>query len=299
MKTRNRIVNSINTALLGLTICLASCDKENQNNLPATSPDDFGDKVDGFDSSEQIYRNNLVAYWSFDDTKNEILSGTAATSSLNDSYVTGVRGKGLQLNAGWVYYAHQFDAFKTDKLKSFTVSEWVNVLNNGSKQTMAFQLARPGMLNGNINVFLLTNQYPATDFDNFIVKAVFADQNGNGQDNLNAWWLTTYKSPKTGVDKWIHVVVTYDAVGNNLQIWANGVMIGATDYQNRGSNYFKSWEPSEVIIGGWYNHIPGKEVNGDTGTQPLVGKVDEIRVYNTVLGAAHIKALYNLGVAGK
>jgi hypothetical protein len=297
-KTLEKLING-SICLAMASVVLVSCKKENQNDLPGTSPDAYNGKIDGFDSSEQIYRNNLVAYWSFDDTKNEILSGTAATSSSNDSYVAGVRGKALNLNGGWVYYATQFNAFKTANLKSWTVSEWVNVLNNGSKQTMAFQLARPGNLNGNINTILLTNQYPAADLDNFIIKAVFADGNGNGQDNLNAWWLSTYKSPKTGPNKWIHVVTTYDAVANNIQIWADGIMVGTTDYQNRGSNYFKSWEPSEVIIGGWYNHIPGKEVNGDTGTQPLQGKVDEIRVYNTVLGAAHIRALYNLGVAGK
>jgi len=76
-------------------------------------------------------------------------------------------------------------------------------------------------------------------------------------------------------------------------------MIDTTDYQNRGTNYYKSWQPNALIIGGWYNNIPGMAATADTWTVPMNGKVDEIRVYNTILGAAHIKALYKLGVAGK
>lgn len=281
------------------SVLLVSCDKDNQNDLPDTSPDAYQGKIDGFDSSEQIYRANLVAYWSFDDTKNEKISGIAPTSSAGDTYDAGVRGKSIKLNNGWVYYASQFNAFKTANLKSWTVSEWVNVLNNGSTATMVFQLTRPGMLFGNINSMIETGQRPATVLDKLVIKAIFADLNGGTQDNLNADWLPGFKSPVTGPDKWINIVTTYDYTANNLQIWANGVMIGTTDYQNRGTNTFKATEPNEVIIGGWYNNIPGKTVTPDTWTGAFTGRIDEVRVFNTVLGAAHIKALYNLGVAGK
>ena len=285
--------------LVIISLGILSCSKTNPNDLPSVSPDQYAGKIDGFDSSEQIYSQNLVAYWSFDDTKNEKISGMAPTSSLNDSYVAGVRGKALSLNNGWVYYTSQFPNFTTDKLKSWTVSEWVNVLNNGSTPTMIFQLTRPGKLFGNINSMIETGQNPASELNKVIIKAIFADLNGGTQDNLNAPWLSSFKSPTTGPDKWIHIVTTYDFSANNIQIWADGVMIGTTDYQNRGTNTFKAETPNEVIIGGWYNNIPGKSVSADTWTVPMVGKVDEIRVYNTILGAAHIRALYNLGLAGQ
>ncbi|MOA07903.1 hypothetical protein D3C78_1276330 [compost metagenome] len=241
-----------------------------------------------------------MAYWSFDDTKNEKISGIAPTSSANDALVpNGVRGKALSLNAGWIYYGSQFANFKTEALKSFTVSAWVQVLNNGSKKTLPFTISRPGIYQGNVNLVLETNSKPATDLDNLIVKAVYTDLNGNTQDNLNAPWLSSYKSPKLGADKWTHLVITYDAAANNIQIWADGVKIGTTDYQNRGTNYFKSWEQNEVIIGSNYNSIPGKEVNANTEFAPMTGKIDEIRVYNAVVDDAHIKTLFNLGVANK
>jgi hypothetical protein len=94
-------------------------------------------------------------------------------------------------------------------------------------------------------------------------------------------------------------VVTFDHASSIFQIWANGVKIGAPDYQNRGTGLFKLAVPNEVLIGGWYNNIPGKELTTDTWTVPMRGKIDEIRVYNEALGAADIIALYKLGRAGQ
>ena len=98
----------------------SSCQKDgNPNKLPSVSTDTYVGKVDGFTSSEEIYPSNLVAYWNFDNTKNEKLSSTAPTSSLGDSYITaGVKGSALALNAGYVYYASQFNTFKTTDIKN-------------------------------------------------------------------------------------------------------------------------------------------------------------------------------------
>jgi hypothetical protein len=282
-------------------ITFTACTKDgNPNNLPDVDVSDFTGKIDGYSSSDEIYPANLVAYWNFDGTKNEKLNGTVPTSSLNDAFVDGgVKGQALSLNAGYVYYANQFNSFKTDALKSFTVSEWVQILNNGSKKTMTFQLARPGVFNGNINFTLETNTRPATDVNNITVHPTFTATNGGTQDNLNANTSAgdIFKSPTIGLDKWTHLVITYDGVANNLQIWGDGIKIGATAYQNRGTNFFKSWEPSEVIIGSNYNSIPGHTVNTDVTFAPMTGRIDEIRVFNICLPDAHIKTLYKLGVA--
>ena len=52
---------------------------------------DYEGTIDGFKSSDEIFPANLIAYWSFDDTKNELKRGTAPTTSSNDSYVAGGR----------------------------------------------------------------------------------------------------------------------------------------------------------------------------------------------------------------
>lgn len=278
-----------------LVILAASCTKDgNPNNLPSVSTAAYDGKIDGYSSSNEVFPENLIAYWSFDDTKNELVSGTAPGSSANDSYVAdGVRGKALSLAAGYLYFPTQFQRFKTDSLKSFTISAWIRILNNGSKKTMLFQLARPGIFTGNINFILNTNANPATN-TNLVIQPTFTTVGGGTQDNLN-----NALYPTIGVTKWTHVLLTYDGSSGVFNIWADGVKIGGYPNRGTGNNLFKSYEPSEIIIGTNYNGIPGKTVSTDVSFAPMTGQIDEVRIFNKSLGDAYIKALYNLGKANK
>ncbi len=279
---------------------LASCEKDgNPNNLPAVSTSQYEGKIDGYTTSDEIFPSNLVAYWSFDDTKNEIKSGTAPTATAGDSFIAGgVKGKALSLNAGYLYYATQLNALKTDAFKSFTVSTWVQILNNGSKRTMLMQLARPGMLNGNLDFNLNTNSNPASVTNYLRINPTFATVGGGRQDNVNAFGAVNV-SPAIGSNIWVNLVLTYDGTSGVFNIFGNGEKIGNYPNRGTGNNLFKSYEPSEVIIGGNYNTIPGKTVNADVSYAAMTGNIDEIRIFNKVLPNAHIKALYNLGKAGK
>ncbi|MBI2283271.1 MAG: LamG domain-containing protein [Bacteroidetes bacterium] len=282
-------------AMLFLVILAASCTKDgNPNNLPSVSTAAYDGKIDGYSSSNEVFPENLIAYWSFDDTKNELVSGTAPGSSANDSYVAdGVRGKALSLAAGYLYFPTQFQRFKTDSLKSFTISAWIRILNNGSKKTMLFQLARPGIFTGNINFILNTNANPATN-TNLVIQPTFTTVGGGTQDNLN-----NALYPTIGATKWTHVLLTYDGSSGVFNIWADGVKIGGYPNRGTGNNLFKSYEPSEIIIGANYNGIPGKTVSTDANYAPMTGQIDEVRIFNKSLGDAYIRALYNLGKANK
>lgn len=282
-------------ALLFLVVLAASCTKDgNPNNLPSVSTAAYEGKIDGYSSSNDVFPENLIAYWSFDDTKNELVSGTAPGTSANDSYVTGgVRGKALSLAAGYLYFPTQFQRFKTDSLKSFTISAWIKLQNNGSKKTMLFQLARPGIFTGNINFTLNTNANPASN-TNLVIQPTFTTVGGGTQDNLN-----TALYPTIGTTKWTHVLLTYDGSSGVFNIWGDGVKVGAFPNRGTGNNLFKSYEPSEIIIGSNYNGIPGKSVSSDVSFAPMTGQIDEIRIFNKSLGDAYIKALYNLGLANK
>ncbi|MBB2145596.1 LamG domain-containing protein [Pedobacter sp. LMG 31464] len=289
--------------LLGLVLVattFSSCKKDgNPNNLPDVNPADYQGKIDGYTSSDEIYSKNLVAYWSFDGNKNELKTGTAPTSSANDSYIAaGIKGQALSLNAGYLYYAKQFDAVKTAALKKFTISEWVQILNNGSKKTMLFQIARPGLFNGSLDFILETNANPATNTDYIQIHPYFTTVSGGQQDNINNYGSVNL-SPKIGANVWVHLILTYDNATGVFNIWANGIKVG--NYPNRGvgNSLFNSYEPSEIIMGANYNLIPGKTVNADASYAAMTGSIDEVRIYNTVLPDAHIKALYNLGKLGK
>jgi len=286
--------------LMASSLFFTSCKKDgNPNKLPSVSPDDYAGTIDGFKSSDEIFPGNLVAYWSFDDTKNELKSGKAPTMTQNDAFITnGVRGKGISLAGGFLYYGSQFNAFKTDSLKSFTVSMWVQILNNGSKKTMMFQLARPGIFNGDIDFVLETNLNPPSRTDYIRIHPYFATVGGGRQDNVNAFGSQNL-SPTIGASKWTHMLITYNGSTGVFNLWADGVKIG--NYPNRGTgkNLFKAWEPNEVIIGANYNTIPGMSVSSDVSFAAMTGSVDEERVYNTALPDAFIKALYNLGLVNK
>lgn len=282
------------TLFIITAIVIASCKKDgNPNNLPDVSPGDYEGKIDGYDSSEQVFANNLVAYWSFDDTKAEIKTGIAPTQTAGDAFVTGgVRGKALSLTNGFLYYATQFPQFKTDALKSWSISVWVKILNNGSKRTMLFQLARPGIFNGSINFALNTNV--ATSVTTLTIQPTFTTVGGGMQDNLN-----NNIKPTINVSTWTHLVLTYNGNTGVFDIWANAVKVGGFPNRGVGNNLFKAYEPNEVIIGSNYNGIPGKTVSADVSFAPMTGQIDELRFFNINLPDAHIRALFNLGKANK
>ncbi len=296
---------TINSGLRGLRITslalmavpvLFSCRKDgNPNNLPDVNPADYAGTIDGYTKTEEVYPKNLIAYWSFDDTKAETLSNTAPGSSANDAFVAGgVRGKALQLTSGHLYFPTQFAKFKTDSLKSWTISVWVKILNNGSKRTMLFQLSRPGSLTGNINFALNTQSFPASNTTTLRIQPTFATLGGGTQDNLN-----NSLSPAIGLSKWTHIVLTYEATTGVFNIWGDAVKIGGYPNRGVGNNVFKSYEPSEVIIGANYNSVPGKAVNTDASFAAMTGQIDELRIWNRSLPDAQIRALFNLGNAGK
>ncbi|TWI83900.1 concanavalin A-like lectin/glucanase superfamily protein [Lacibacter cauensis] len=291
-----QIKQTVAGALL-LTVTALSCKPDgNPNNLPSVNPADYAGKIDGFNSSDEIFPDNLIAYWSFDDTKNELKSGTAPGSSAGDSYVTdAVRGKSLSLTAGYLYFPTQFQKFKTDTIKSWSISTWIKIRNNGSKRTMLFQLARPGVFTGNINFALNTQSYNAANDSVLRIQPTFATVSGGTQDNVNSG----AGQDKVSLNSWVHVILTYEYTTGVFNIWMNGVKVGNFPNRGTGNNSFKSYEPSEVIIGSNYNGIPGKSVSSDVTFAPMTGQVDELRIFNRTLPDAFIKALYNLGKANK
>lgn len=289
-----QIKNKLAAALL-LTATVMGCKPDgNPNNLPSVDASNYVGKIDGFSSSDEVFPQNLIAYWSFDDTKNELKTGTAPGSSAGDSYATdAVRGKSLSLTAGYLYFPTQFQKFKTDSIKSWSISTWIKIRNNGSKRTMLFQLARPGVFTGNINFALNTQSYNAANDSVLRINPTFLTIGGGTQDNLNN------VLDKTKLTEWVHIVLTYDYTTGVFNNWMNGVKVGNFPNRGTGNNLFKSYEPNEIIIGSNYNGIPGKSVSSDVTFSPMTGQMDELRIFNRTLPDAFIKALYNLGKANK
>lgn len=299
MKLTSYIQNRIAWLALIVVGSLTACKKDgNPNKLPPVSPDAYVGKIDGYTSSEEVYPNNLVAYWSFDDTKAELKTNTAPTQSSNDTYSTdGVRGKSLDLVNGFLRYNTQFNAFKTDAMKNWSISVWVKIKNNGSKRTMVLQLARQTQFTGNINFALNTQSYPATNDSTLRIQPTFLTVGGGTQDNLNS----AAGQDRVNLNNWVHIVLTYDFSTGVFNNWMNGVKVGNFPNRGTGNNSYRSYEPNELLIGTNYNAagIPVTPASADVSFAPMTGKLDELRIFNVTLPDAHIKALYNLGVAKK
>ncbi|TAL46776.1 MAG: hypothetical protein EPN92_05560, partial [Chitinophagaceae bacterium] len=242
----------------------------------------------------------------------ESKSGTAATSSIGVTYTTGIKGQGASFTDGYLYYASAIGGAFTSN-QPFSVSAWVQATNNGlaggnppanNHPYQYFQMARPAQLFGNINLMFEAGQYVVAS-DTMTFKSLYSDAGGL-QDEINNYGIagTEYKVvKKAGTGLWVHVVTTYNPAGGTgaqsiFRIYADSALVSNINFENRGTNSFV-YTPHEVIIGGWYNNIPGKTVSADTWTTAFTGKIDEIRVWNKLLTTDEISALYHLGKAGR
>lgn len=270
--------------------------------------------INGYNNSDEVGAANLKAYWALDGNGNESKSGTAPTSSVGVTYSgTGaVKGQAATFANGYIYYASAVGGALANN-QPFSVSAWVQAANTfipggtppaNNHPYQYFTLARPGQFWGNFNGLLEAGQFGVTS-DTMAIKSIYSDASGT-QDNINNFGVagTDFKVvKKAGTGQWMHIVTTYNPAGGTgaqsiFRIYCDSAMVSNVNFENRGTNSF-AYTPHEVIIGGWYNNIPGKQLTADTWTTPFTGKIDEIRVYNKLLTEAEIAALWNLGKAGR
>ncbi|HEY0743228.1 MAG TPA: hypothetical protein VGD40_17290, partial [Chryseosolibacter sp.] len=115
-----KTIYSMFAGALALTaITFSSCDDE--ESLPP---------IDGYNNSNEVAKDNLVAHWTFDDTNNERLSSTAPSQTVGGvGFTDGQIGKALQLTKGAVVYPEIAALNTVDALPNYTISLWVNVTN--------------------------------------------------------------------------------------------------------------------------------------------------------------------------
>ena len=108
------------------------------------------------------------------------------------------------------------------------------------------------------------------------------------------------------IDTWYHIVGELDSTANKLRLYLNGALVQEIDIAagTLGEiGYFLVGQPA----GRYYqyeNASNGYENGGKNARQGwamrdgFVGTVDEIKVYNTILSADEVKALYETSVEG-
>lgn len=294
----------IGAMALALAVVVGSCKSDDE--LPP---------IDGYNNSDEVAGDNLVAKWTFDDNNNEVISGTASTKTLGTvSSTDGKIGKALKLERGAIVYPAIPAINTVDALNSFTVSLWVNVRGQkgvaGGGYTSFFGIIPVSTdFWGNIQATAETGQFTPNS-DTLLLKNYMNSTTPNGQrgdDNLakfNTDAAGTNANAQTGKwflggKDWVHYVMTWDPTSHRFEIYANGTASGA--YTNRGdAPVLKMRVPALAVIGSMASADLGFPGATRPDWAPLAAaSIDDIRVYNTVLSQAEVTALFNLGTAGR
>lgn len=290
------------SALVALT--LVQCSKSSSS-LPA---------INGYNSSNDVASANLLANWTFDNTLNEVKSGTAPSSQSGNSYVTGRIGQALSLSSGVVNYPALSALGTATCMPSFTVSLWFQgVKNNQTNYTCLFALTQSvaNQTDWNVGPVMMgieTGWRPATN-DTLGLHPNFANYVGgliSHQDNIaNGDFSDIGKKWVPVIDKgtWIHYVCVYDQTNSTCVIYANGVLVSNTNYATRYQTPtpMTITPPTMAIIGGvpnsntGYANAPAQSWQGTS----LTGTIDDIRVYSKALSLLEVGSLYQLGSAGR
>lgn len=311
MKKRSLRVLSLSfLAATSLTVLVVSCKKNKDVVLPT---------IGGYNNSNEVAATNLKAHWTFDGTQKEDISGTAPSTSLRSSFVTGIKGQALKLDSGFLLYP-TIAALNTTNLGSLTVSAWVFTDNQGvgSRPTGVFALtlgaaAQTDWNKGPVNMYLENGR--TTGYDDTLVLhsniATYGSGSFLGGDNINDYGVrgTDFQTVR-GTNKWVHYIVRYDAAGSFIDLFANGVRVSNNNFRYRytgalpgvgfGAIVLPAGTMTQALIGAFPNTSTGFPSSPLQGFQGLYrGNIDELRFFNKPLTDAEITSLYQLELAGR
>lgn len=211
----------------------------------------------------------LMGYWSFEDatgTQATDFSGNNAPITLNNgvTFQNGVRGKSTRFVSS---SAHSGSATAnwsgTDKI---TLSFWMKWDGYANNDRLAFETGSPNSFGTN-GIFVDPNESGSGVF-------VFGFTKTGGV----IWW-DSFTRPSAGV--WHHYVLEMDRGNNVNYAWVDGVAQSLSAYiQNAGT--YGNFSDDTL----YFMSRAGSSLYGG-------GNLDEVRVYNRLLSAQEVLALYN------
>lgn len=227
----------------------------------------FSTFVDGSQSQQKVCSNppsGLISYWTLDESSathgddvwDSIGGNNGTLETDNDGEDKSVSGK--------VFNAYDFDGTDDrintvddplDLTAPLTISSWVNIDAFGGET---------------VDEVNLVGKY---DGDGGYIFRYSGAKGG-----LNFWFggdPHTYSyTPDIGV--WEHWAVTWD--GSDIRYYINGSEVG-------------SISTSDTIAAS--NNVLQIGDRGDTSDIPIDGSIDDVRIYDRVLGGDEVKAIYN------
>ena len=211
---------------------------------------------------------SLVGYWNFEE-------GPNATSSDKSGY--GNHGT-------WYGTSTESEHYTTGKVGSYAGyfnggSDWISILpsamllpNEITILVWANVAAAPGTHMG-----IVTNKTSTNYGINLALNTSVNIESYISDGSSGAYLYSSLPGP-TGVNVWHHVAITHNSANTN-NIYNNG------SYMNNSTKAIGYQTTSDrVAIGAFYSAVGSLKFNG---------YIDEVRIYNRVLSAAEILAIYN------
>lgn len=241
--------------------------------------------IGGFTAANQIAKESLVGYWSFNGSLIDSVSNASATS-VGTSLSKGVKGQAMQGAAGSYVLVDPSPAVKS--MHSFTVMGWIHTPINANGAVGIIDMSNTSEFWGNMTIFLENGA--TADNGNLKIHV----KNGTKEA-----WLGNYSLVKPW-DKWVNIAVTYSASESTFIIFANGSKLatqkvdgfGEINFQNLGKMVFGTLQfqtdPSQTSAAtkqDWANY--------------LTGQLDEVRIYNKALTPDQVGTIVKLENRGK
>ncbi|UEG49085.1 hypothetical protein LK994_10630 [Ferruginibacter lapsinanis] len=261
-------------------------------------------------SSNDVAKTNLVAHWTFDDTKKEDSSGVVPTTTNGTTaYVTGKIGKALSFtNAYMIYPTIDTLNKQTTLANGFTLSMWVQLPSNTTNYTPLWQL------NGNIgDIFGLVGLAFRKNADVFDFDGALTHVNGTGTHSTGFGAHLEGGSFSFASATWALITMTYDDATRKITYYGNGAKIGekavdvsviptaekfelVTTASNPGVSI------SQVSFGALNTNPPfsvgSAPASWQNSSLPTGSVVDDVRLFNKALSLSEIGDLYTRGNAG-
>ena len=304
MKTNKFLVSAFALSIAFATF--TGCGKDD-NPVIALPP------IGGYNSANEVGAADLVAYWPLNGTGVESKSNTAPSGTTNATWVTGVKGQGVNFNAGFLNYPSISTISNISG--SITVSCWAKITNTklvaDGVSNITPLVSFSGGTNSNIgNLCLMGNTHGLISSDSIQVKAEYhfkkpdnTDFNGDCINMLKQEsWMDathTWNANKIG-GVWAHIVWVWDATTANTRIYVNGIKISNSAWESRNNGDpmpFSFFTPSHPILGASPSVADGTNV--ETWNAAMKGQLDEVRVWKKLLSQADINSLYELEKAGR
>jgi hypothetical protein len=236
--------------------------------------------VDGYSSSSEVAKENLTAYWAFENGYIDSVSGTVGTAEHSSalSFVDGIIGKAVQVASPG--YINTNVANTIASLGSFTMVCWIKQpasLSSGPTTYLPFSLNQAGYSWEQTKFFMLFNN--ADNTSNSYGKICLMDQ----------WFDKGQVWPRMLDGSWHQMAISYNNTTGALRVYVDGSLLSQSSSAafNPQTNFGTA---DSFTLGG-----PDDHANSANGwMNSLSGDLDEFRVYNKDLSDTEIQDLYAL-----